>query len=189
MTVAFDIRRLVADDALAVQDCFDSQPKVMMKAKESSREPYADTFSDLIYSGCIAYGAWNGGVLQAFLIMWPWPTLPASTVVMGCNRPTGQKYNPIRSGLTASFDACIAHMEADGRRIIYFVRSSGKAWKNSTITKGLGKFSHYHCTAVEHIKAGALSKYSDFNQLILGYRPVSSNAVIVAAVAPMTQDF
>lgn len=182
-------RRLSRVDALAVQACFDSQPKVMMWFKDSNRKPYADTFQALIQSGCVAYGTWHEDILQAFVIVWPWPFLPASTVVMGCNRLTGQIYNPRRSGLKASFDACLIHMESDSRMLVYFVRSSGKAWKNSTITKGLGRFEQYQCTVAEHIKIGHTSKYQGFNQLVLGNQPVSSNAVIIAAIAPMTQDF
>lgn len=182
-------RRLSKADTLAVQACFDSQPKVMMGFKDPNRKPYADIFEALIQSGCVAYGTWHKNILQAFVIVWPWPFLPASTVVMGCNRPNGQIYNPSRSGLKTSFDACLSHMESDGRMSVYFVRSSGKAWKNSTITKGLGRFEQYRCTVAERIQIGQISKYQGFNQLVLGNQPVSSNAVIVAAVAPMTQDF
>jgi hypothetical protein len=137
----------------------------------------------------VAYGAFDGDVVQAFCVVWPWPTLPASTLVMACNRPDGKIYNPQRSGFSATLDACIRHMERDGRRIAYYVRSSGRAWKNSTAQRGLGIFEKYRCTVAEHIPIGCVSKHSDFNRFVLGNIPVSSDAVVIAAVAPMDGDF
>lgn len=189
MTEKSNVTRLIASHAEAVQDCFDSQPKVMMTTKKPGREPYAQTFCNLIESGCVAYGLFDGDVIQAFCVVWPWPTLPASTLVMACNRPDGKIYNPQRSGFSATLDACLGDMERDGRRIAYYVRSSGRAWKNSTAQKGHGRFGEYHCTAAEHIPIGCVSKYSDFNRFVLGNMPVSSDAVVIAAVAPMAGDF
>jgi hypothetical protein len=183
------VKRLTASDAIDVQACFDSQPKVMMAVKQPGRDPYAGTFTNLLRSGCVAYGALSGDLVQAFTIVWPWPSLPASTIVMGCNRPTGGIYSPRKSGFQATFDACLLEMESDQRRLTYHVRSSGTAWKDSTLAKGVGRFEHYRRTVAEQIPAGSLSRYSDFNRFILGSRPVSANAVIIAAVAPMDGDF
>ena len=181
--------RLHASDSVAVQHCFDSQPKVMMDLKKPGRTPYALTFQALLDSGCIAYGVWNGAILQAFSVVWPWPTAPAATLVMGCNRPSVGRYNPQRSGFQATLDACLQHLEQQDRRLVYFVRSSGRAWKNSTAQKGHKHFGKYACTVAERISAGMQSKYVDFNCFILGNQAVSSDAVIIAAVAPMEQDF
>lgn len=183
------VKRLAAIHAGAVQACFDSQPKVMMAIKKPGRAPYADTFLSLLESGCVAYGMFDGELVQAFTIVWPWPTMPASTIVMGCNRPSGGIYNPRRSGFQATFDACLSEMEADHRRLTYHVRSSGTAWKDSTMRKGVGRFEQYHRTAAEYIQAGCISKYNDFNRFVLGGNPVNSNAVIVAGSAPMEADF
>jgi len=189
MTCELNLIKLDHDDAEAVKDCFDSQPKVMLETKRLDREPYDMTFKNLIRSGCTAYGMVNDGVVQAFSIVWPWPSMPASTIVMACNRPDGKIYNPKRTGLSASLDACLIEMEQQERRISYYVRSSGKAWKNSTAHKGHGRFGEYQCTAAEHISQGCASRYSDFNKFILGGRPVSSDAVIIVATAPMNRDF
>lgn len=189
MLNSFHLSRLNAQHATAVQSCFDSQPKVMMALKKPGQRPYANTFLFLLASGCVAYGQWDGNQLRAFSIVWPWPTAPASTLVMGCNRPTGRPYNPIQSGLQASVDACLLHLENNGRRVLYFVRSSGRAWKNSTATRNQGRFGEYLFTAAEHIPQGNVSQYSDFNRFVLGNQPVSSDAVVVAALAPMKGDY
>jgi hypothetical protein len=189
MTSVLRTARLTADDALAVQDCFDSQPKVMMALKKPGRAPYADTFKTLLSSGCVAYAQWDGEQVRSFTIVWPWPTAPCCTIVMACNRPTGRAYNPIRSGLQASLDACLLHVEGNGVKVFYYVRSSGKSWKNSTATKNQGRFGDYTFTAAEYISEGSMSKYYDFNNFILGNTPVPSNAVIIAALAPTIDDF
>ena len=181
--------KLGAEHAALVQSCFDSQPKVMLEKKKVGREPYSETFLNLVESGCTSYGVFNNDVLQAFCIVWPWPSIPASTMVMACNRPDGKIYNPQRSGFSTTLEACLLEMERGDRRITYYVRSSGRAWKNSTAQKGHGRFGEYQCTAAEHIKQGQMSKYSDFNRYILGSRPVSADAVVVAAIAPMDRDF
>lgn len=184
-----EAKRLMPAHASEVQACFDSQPKVMMAAKQPGRAPYADTFLSLLDSGCVAYGVFDGELVQAFTVVWPWPNMPASTIVMGCNRPSGGIYNPRKSGFQATFDACLLEMEAGHRRLTYHVRSIGTAWKDSTMKNGVGRFEHYHRTAAEYIQAGCISKYNDFNRFVLGGNPVNSNAVIVAGSAPMDADF
>jgi hypothetical protein len=189
MNHPFVTRQLTAEDAADVQACFDSQPKVMMEIKRGDRQPYADTFLHLVRSGCVAFGAWREAELQAFSIVWRWQSMPTATIVMSCNRPTGGLYNPIKSGLQASLDACLLHMEGAGCRVFYYVRSSGKAWRSSTAKRNHGRFGQYSFTAAEKIGKGQTSQYPAFNQMILGGRPVSADAVIVAAIAPMDQDF
>jgi len=189
MSQSFVTRQLTAEDAEDVQVCFDSQPKVMMEIKRHDRQPYADTFLSLIKSGCVAFGAWEDGDLKAFSIVWRWQSMPTATIVMSCNKPTGGLYNPIKSGLQASLDACLLQMEGEGCRVFYYVRSSGKAWRSSTAKRNHGRFGQYSFTAAEHISKGDMSRYPTFNQMILGGQPVSADAVIVAAIAPMDQDF
>lgn len=180
--------RLTALDAEAVQGCFDSQPKLMMTIKNPGREPYARTFRSLLASGCVSYGLRADDEIRAFCVVWPWPSMPASTIVLACNRPIGQIYNPQRSGLQATLDACLRAMESEGRRIAFFVRSTGRAWKGGTAQKGTGRLAEYFCTVAERIPAGRLSRYSDYNRYVLGNHPVPSDAVVVVAAAPMDPD-
>lgn len=189
MSRQYQIRRLSIADFQDVQDCYDSQPKLMLVEKSPDEPPYAGTFQNLLLSGCVSFGAFDGHELKAFSVFWPWPTLPASTLVLAVNRPDGAIYNPERSGLQAVLDAGLAHMEADGRVSVYFARSGARRWKHSVIRKRLGRLSEYHASAVEHIAAGQLSKYQDFNRFVLGSHAVRGDAVMVHAVAPQVGDF
>lgn len=185
----YQIRRLEVADSQSVQDCYDSQPKLMLVEKPPNEAPYANTFQHLLFAGCVSFGAFDGLQLKAFSTFWPWLTLPASTLVLAVNRPDGMLYNPERSGLQAVLNAGLAHMEADGRSSVYFARSGAKRWKHSLIKQRLGRLGEYHASSVERILAGQVSHYADFNRFVLGNRPVRGDAVMVHAVAPQTGDF
>ena len=182
-------RQLTLSDAQSVEDCYDSQPKLMLIEKNEGDPPYSSIFNHLLNSGCIAFGTFDGDTLKAFAILWPWPTLPASTLVLIVNRPDGMTYNPERTGLRSALDAALKCMEMQGRTSVYFARSAARQWKNSTIKKRLGRLSEYHTIAAERILANRPSCFPDFNRFILGGRPVRGDAIIVHALAPQSGDF
>jgi len=185
----FTTRPLSIADSREVQACYDSQPKLMLIEKSPDEAPYAGVFEQLLLTGCVAFGAYANDELRAFVVFWPWPSLPASTLVLMVNRPDGMIYNPERSGLQAALDAGIASMEAEGRSSIYFARAAGGRWKNSTIKRRLGRLSEYHFLAVERVEGGKLARFPAFNQLILGGRPLRGDAIIGHALAPQVGDF
>lgn len=189
MTSNLKTRQLSLADAQAVQACYDSQPKLMLIEKGENDPPYADIFNHLLRSGCIAFGVYDSQELKAFSVFWPWPHMPAATLVLAVNRPDGALYNPQRSGLQAALDAGLAHLESEGRSSVYFVRSAAKRWKHSVIRNRLGRLGEYHSVAIEKIPAGALSRFNDFNRLILGGRPVRGDAILVHSVVPQNGDF
>jgi hypothetical protein len=189
MSHQHQIRRLEIADSQSVQDCYDSQPKLMLVEKSPNEAPYASTFQHLLFAGCVSFGAFDGHELKAFATFWPWPTLPASTLVLAVNRPDGMLYNPERSGLQAVLNAGLSHMEADGRTSVYFARSGARRWKHSLIKQRLGRLGEYHASAVERIPAGQGSRFEDFNRFVLGGRSVRGDAVMVHAVAPQVGDF
>lgn len=185
----FNVRQLNSGDAAAVQDVYDSQPKLMLVKKRLDAPPYAGTFRSLLSSGCYAYGAFKDDKLQAFTVFFAWPWLPATTLVLACNRPTGTIYNPVKSGLQIVTDAALAHAEKDSRYMLFFVRAAKEKWSHETIVSPkLGRFNEYRSTVAEHIAAGNKSKFEAINQMVLGNRPVSADAFLICAVAPWGND-
>lgn len=189
MTSTFQTRQLGLADALEAQSCYDSQPKLMLAPKSENERPYAETFRALMGSRCIAYGAFKDGVLAAFCVVWPWPSQPTSTLVLFVNRPTGSMFNPRASGLQAAIDACLFHLERLGHSALYFARARSDRWKNSVVTRRIGRLGEYHALPAEIIPAGALSRYPDVNNYVLGRTPVRREAVLVLAVKPHDEDF
>ena len=189
MTNPFQIKQLTLADAQDVQSCYDSQPKLMLSPKTKGEQPYAWTFQSLIQSGCIAYGAFKDGVLAAFCVVWPWPSQPTSTLVLFVNRPTGSAFNPRSSGLQAAIDGALFHLEQTGRSALYFARAKSDRWKNSVVTRRIGRLGEYHAIPAEIIPSGRLSKYPDINNYVLGRTPVRREAVLVLAVKPHEEDF
>jgi hypothetical protein len=187
--VSFEVRLLQLADAQAVQDVYDSQPKLMLVEKRKDAPPYADTFKSLLSSGCYAYGAFNSGILCAFSVFFVWQGLPATTLVLSCCRPTGGVYRPEKSGFAAALDAAIFHAEQDSRYMIFAVRSANKKWDHHTVVSPrVGRFYEYRSTVAERIAAGSLSKFHAINQMVLGSRPVSADAVLICAIAPWGND-
>jgi hypothetical protein len=182
-------RRLDASDADLVEECYDSQPRLMLAEKRPGATRYAIVFRGLLASGCIAYGAFRDGVLVAFCVLWPWPGLPVATMVIFLSRPTGSIYNPERSGLRYAIDAALAHVEALGVWSIYYVRADSERWRRSRVTRGLGRHGEYRLVPVERIARGSLSRYPDINRLVLGGMPVPGDAVIVQGLRPYDDDF
>jgi len=189
MSRQYQIRRLSIADSQDVQDCYDSQPKLMLVEKSSDEPPYAGTFQNLLFSGCVSFGAFDGATLKAFCVLWPWPNLPASTIVLAVNRPDGAIYNPERTGFRAALDAGLAHVEADARTSVYFARSAKRQWNNRATTRRLGRLAEYQARPVETIAGGCLSRFQDFNRFILGGRAIRSDAVIIHATAPHIGEF
>lgn len=189
MNIQYQVRRLSAADADIVEECFDSQPRLMLAAKRMEPGQYGANFRNLITSGCVAYGAFSDDVLMAFCIVWPWPDLPVATMVIFLSRPTGVVYNPERSGLRHAVDAALEHIENLGCWSIYFVRANNKKWKSSRILRGFGRFSEYRLVPVEQIACGSLSRYPSINGLVLGWAPVPTDAVIVQGLRPYAEDF
>ncbi len=187
--VSFEVRRLQLADAQAVQDVYDSQPKLMLVKKRSDAPPYADTFKSLLSSGCYAYGAFSGEELRAFAVFYFWPWLPATTLVLACCRPTGGIYNPEKSGIAAVFNAGLAYAEADSRYMLFTVRSAQRKWSHDTmVSEKMGRFFEYRSTVAERIPAGGQSKFDLINQLVLNARPVSSDVFLICAIAPWGND-
>lgn len=185
----FQVRRLSMSDADIVEECFDSQPLLMLAPKRVGAKEYAAVFRGFIANGCIAYGAFRDGVLAAFCIVWPWPNLPTATMVIFLNRPTGTIYNPERSGLRHAVDATLAHIEALGYWSIYFARADNKKWTHSRIVRRLGRLGEYQLVPVERIARGKLSRHPDINRLVLGGTPVQGDAIIVQGLRPHGDDF
>lgn len=185
----FSVMRLTGADAVAVQEVYDSQPKLMLVKKRPDAPPYAGTFISLLSSGCYAYGAFKDGKLHAFTVFFAWPWLPATTLVLACNRPTGTIYSPVKSGLQVVFDAGLAHAENESRYMVFTVRSAESKWNHKTmVSLKLGRFNEYRSTVAEHIAAGNKSKFEAINQMVLGNRPVSADAFLICAVAPWGND-
>lgn len=182
-------RQLSAADADLVEECYDSQPRLMLAPKRPGATRYSATFRSLLASGCVAFGAFRDGVLVAFSVAWPWPHLPVATLVIWVCRPTGTIYNPERSGLRHALDAALAHVEALGVWSTYYVRADKGAWTRSRVIRGLGRHAEYRHVPVERIARGDLSRYQDFNRLVLGGMPVPRDAVIVQGLRPHDDDF
>lgn len=176
-------------DADIVEECFDSQPRLMLAPKRAGAKEYAAVFRGLIADGCVAYGAFRDGVLAAFCIVWPWPSLPIATMVIFLNRPTGTIYNPERSGLRHAIDAALAHIEALGVWSIYYVRADTERWRRSRVVRGIGRMGEYQLVPVERIASGSLSRYPPINDLVLGGLPVPGDAVLVQGLRPYDDDF
>jgi hypothetical protein len=189
MISQYQVRRLLISDADIVEECFDSQPRLMLAPKSLEPRQYAATFRNLIMSGCVAYGAFRDDVLAAFSIVWPWPNLPASTLVLTANRPNGMLFNPARSGFSAAQDAALAHMEAEGRTMLIYVRSANPKWTRDKTHKLSGRIGEYHVAPAERIAAGSLSRYDSINRFVLGSSPVHSDALLVTAIRPFADDF
>lgn len=189
MNCQYQIRRLFAYDAEIVEECFDSQPRLMLAPKRMEPKQYGAAFRHLITNGCIAYGAFRNNILAAFCIVWPWPNLPVATMVIFLNRPTGAIYNPERSGLRYAIDAALAHVEAEGVWSIYYVRADNERWRRSRIIKRLGRLGEYRLVPAERIASGALSRHPDINRLVLGGMPVPCDAVLVQGLRPYDEDF
>jgi hypothetical protein len=189
MTIQFQTKQLQIADAQSVQDCYDSQPKLMLAPKTVGERPYAETFRALMQSGCIAYGAFKDDVLMAFCVVWPWPSQPTSTLVLFVNRPTGALFNPRTSGLQAAIDGALFHLEQLGYSALYFARAKSDRWKNSVVTRRIGRLGEYHAIPAEIIPSGGHSRYHDVNNYVLGRTPVRREAVLVLAVKPYDEDF
>lgn len=189
MSPQYQTRRLLISDADIVERCFDSQPRLMLAPKRLESRQYAATFRNLIMSGCIAYGAFRDDTLAAFSIIWPWPNLPASTLVLTANRPSGMLFNPVRSGFAAAQDAALAHMEAEGRTMLIYVRSANRKWTRDKTHKLSGRIGEYHVAPAERIAAGSLSRHDSINRFVLGNTPVASDAILVTAIRPFPDDF
>jgi len=182
-------RQLSLNDAQSVQDCYDSQPLLMLAPKRPDAQKYADTFRQLLASGCVAYGCFEADRLLAFCVVWPWVDQPAATLVIFLNRPTGGVYNPERSGLRYAIDAALAHVEARGCWAIYYVRADARRWKRSRIAKRLGRLGEYRIVPVERLSAGSLSQWQSINNRVLGGLPVPCNAIVVQGLRPYDEDF
>jgi hypothetical protein len=182
-------RQLTLADALAVQGCYDSQPLIMLTTKIPDAPPYAQTYSHLLSTGCLAFGSFINEQMTAFVVVWPWPDLPASTLVLFCSRPDGKIFNPERTGLRAAMDATLRSLETRGYRTLYFVRSSGGRWKHSTILKRFGRFAEYSASPIEQLQAGQRSRFAGVNQRVLGGSSVRAQAAVIVAVAPAAEDF
>lgn len=189
MSHNFQIRRLLVSDADIVEECFDSQPRLMLAAKRIEPQQYGAAFRNLIMSGCVAYGAFRDDVLMAFCVVWPWPDLPVATMVIFLNRPTGGTYNPERSGLRYAIDAALEHIEALGCWSIYYIRADDRKWKRSRIVQGLGRLGEYQLVPAERIACGSWSRYPSINGLVLGGSPVPTDAVLVQGLRPYSEDF
>jgi hypothetical protein len=182
-------RQLSLSDAQSVQECYDSQPLLMLAPKRADAPKYADVFHQLLASGCVAYGCFEDNRLLAFCVVWPWPDQPVATLVIFLNRPTGGIYNPERSGLRYAIDAALAHVEARGCWTIYYVRADAQRWKRSRIAKRLGRLGEYRIVPVERLSAGMLSKWPTINQRVLAGLPVPGDAIVVQGLRPYDEDF
>ena len=181
-------RLLTVFDAAEVESVYDSQPKLMLIPKAPGALPYGKTFVSLLNSGCYAYGSFLGNHLQAFAVFYPWPHLPATTLVLATNRPTGSIYNPQQSGLTAVFDAGLLHAETDARCMLFTVRSAAKKWNHNTmVSPKLGRFYDYRSTVAERLPKGQQSKFASINQLVLNSRPVLTDSFLICAIAPWSE--
>lgn len=189
MNCQYQVRRLFIHDADIVEECFDSQSRLMLAPKRLESGQYAATFRNLIMSGCVAYGAFRDDVLAAFSIVWPWPDLPASTLVLTANRPNGMLFNPARSGFSAAQDAALAHMEAEGRTMLIYVRSANPKWTRDKCLSLCGRIAEYHLAPAERIVAGSLSRYDSINRFVLGNSPIHSDGLLVTAIRPFTDNF
>jgi hypothetical protein len=185
----FHTRQLRADDAASVQSVYDSQPKLMLAPKRAGEPPYASTFTQLLASGCVAYGAFAADQLTAFVVVWPWPDLPVSSLVLFCSRPDGMVYNPSRTGLAQAMDACLHTLEAEQRFTLYFVRSSGGRWRHSVVRRRFGRFGQYDARPVEVLSAGQRSKFPGINARLLNGAAMRADCAIIVATAPTDQDF
>jgi hypothetical protein len=187
--IHFSVRRLSLIDCDVVQDCYDSQPRIMLAAKNRNAPAYARTFNQLLGTGCIAYGTFVAGRLSAFVILWPWPDLPASTLVLFCSRPDGKIFNPERTGLRHAMDAALAHAEQSGRNTLYFIRARSSKWLNSKILNRFGRFSEYRASPIQTLPPGGVSGFSGINSRVLNNMPASAAGVVIVAVSPSATDF
>ena len=187
--VSFAVRQLNLADAQAVQEVYDSQPKLMLVKKHSDAPPYADTFASLLSADCYAYGAFSNNELRAFAVFYLWPRLPATTLVLACCRPTGGVYRPEKSGIAAVFDAGLAHAERNSRYMFFTIRSANKKWNHDTmVSEKMGRFFQYRSTVAERIPAGERSQFDLINQLVLNSQPASTDVFLICAIAPWGND-
>lgn len=189
MTAHFHVKPLGISDAEIVQDCYDSQPKLMLTPKTAGDKPYADTFRELIQSGCVSFGAFKEESLSAFCVVYPWQIQPTATLVLFCNRPTGGPFNPGLTGLRDAIDATLLFLEQNGYSSLYFVRAKSDKWRNSLMRRTMGRLGQYHSIPVETITKGNLSRFDMINGAVLGMRRVISDAVVINAVKPYEHDF
>lgn len=188
-TNTFLTRALDAEDAFEVQRVYDSQPLLMLVLKDPQAPPYANTFKHLLDSGCIAHGTFINNSLNAFVVLWPWADLPASSFVIGCIKADGKIYNPTRTGFQAAMDQALFCLEAKHYHTLYFLRSKEKRWKNSTVTRGLGRLAEYHSRPIEIIESGRKSIFSGLNTRLMGNRPATALSTIVVSTSPYLHDF
>jgi hypothetical protein len=80
-------------------------------------------------------------------------------------------------------------LEQTGRSALYFVRARSERWKNSVVTRRIGRLGEYNAVPAEIIPAGRLSRYNDINNYVVGRIPVRRDAVLVLAVKPYDADF
>lgn len=182
-------RQLTLSDAVDVQAVYDSQPRIMLRDKDVNEPAYAGVFRAHLLSGCVAYGAFEGAELRAFCTVWQWPGFPIATLVVCANKPDGAAFNPSRTGLSAAVNAAFDKLVEDGVPTMYFVRSTKKRWKNSTMSKNFGAFGDSFARAVEYIPAGSPSKHEAINAFVLGSGPPKADAVLVSLTRKPLGDF
>lgn len=189
--MTFTTRRLTVADALAVQACYDSQPRLMLAQKSEMEAAYSGVFCGLLASGCAAFGAHDAASndLRAFCIVWKWPDLPIGTLVLFANKPDGKPFNPQRTGLAQAVDAALDHLCELGAPTVYFIRAESSKWKNSTVTRRFGKLGASLAAPVEHIKAGSLSRSEGINACVLGGKPPRVDSVLVCVTRAADGDF
>ncbi len=188
---SFTTRQLTVADAHAVETCYDSQPRLMLALKPDDEPPYSQVFSELLASGCVAFGAHDETTddLRAFCVVWKWPGWPIGTLVLFVNKPDGKPFNPEGTGLAAAVDAALDHLFEIGVPTVYFIRSASKKWTNAKVTRRFGKFGASLAAPVEYIKAGTLSQHDGINACVLGGRPPRVDSVLVCVTRAADGDF
>lgn len=189
MSRQYQTRRLLISDAEIVEECFNSQPRLMLRDKTNDESAYAGVFRSHLLTGCVSYGAFSGEELRAFCTVWQWSGFPIGSLVLFVNKPDGSLFNPERTGLACAVDAALDHLAAIGVPTVYFVRAESTKWRNSRITKNFGLFGLSFSKDVERIKSGQLSKHEAINTFVLNNQPPKADAILVCVTRPPLGDF